>query len=117
MSERKKALIALREKVKAGNTPHYGWGILGSAMPKSQWGIVQSAYYGSLDAAVALFDARFLRSDGWHFSISIGRSGPGATVWHEPDKCVATYTAKAATPALALVLAILEALIEGEDDE
>ena len=54
---------------------------------------------------------------GWHWGVSWARSGPSATVWHEPDKCMAVHHGKGRSPARALLLAILEALIAREGGE
>jgi len=112
MSDRKKDLIALREKVRAKGR----W-----CMPnfKPIEGVPDNtliqAISGALDAALALLEATL---PGWAFGVIGPRSNDKFEAMviqrqDEPDY----FEASAATPALALVLAILEALIEREDDE
>ena len=113
MTDRKEALIALREKVRAGSVSQRD-GSLYKLFGDDWLCAFDIIEWGSLEAAAILMRKTLPHSDGWYWSVSMARSGAGATVWHEPDKCVATFTAKANTPARALLLAILEALIAKE---
>ena len=71
------------------------------------------AFDGHIGDAIQLVDEVL---SAWHWCVVWARSGPGATVWHEPDKCTAVHHGKGRSPARALLLAILEALIAKEGE-
>lgn len=101
------ALAALIEAVEDNSVNWYGWEDREDALPNGLWEVARAADMGSLDAAKALHEALL---PGWHWTVSHSRSGGGASVWHEPDKCRAAFTASDPSPARALLLAILRAL-------
>jgi len=112
---RREALIALRDAVREGERTNHD-GSLHRLLGDNWVHAYDVIEWGSLEAAVALMGKTLPLSDGWHWGVSWARSGPGATVWHEPDKCTAIHHGKGRSPARALLLAILEALIAKEGE-
>ena len=124
---RKDALVALREKVAAGDAAGgQDWPLVKRALGSLQW--FHQAYHGSLDAAKALHEAVL---PGWVWLCRSGddedakhnppHGGPDrflANVWRDnqqPNEGHLHCPEWAANPARAWLLAILSALIaEGE---
>lgn len=107
------ALIALREKVEAGEAvgqdfcigPSIGW--FGEYET-----LAHRSYHGSIDAAVALLEEVL---PGWAYVLT----KEGADLWRKEDygdPFCAPHSAEG-PPARALLLATLDALIEETEDE
>lgn len=107
---RRDALIALRDAVVKEQQDAMA-AAAKNALPGRPYVMSVRAFDHHIADAIDLVDEVLC---GWHWSVSWARSGPGATVWHEPDKCTAVYHGKGRSPARALLLAILEALIARE---
>lgn len=104
------ALAALIEAVEAGTATMHDFARVfpsESAYGKTTWGTAHNAFSGDLNAAKALHEALL---PGWHWFVSQCRSGGRATVWHDLDKCRASFSADDPVPSRALLLAILRAL-------
>jgi len=103
---RREALEALRDKVKAGEFDR--WSVNGAPLTAPQKAFVTRAYHGSLDAAKALHDAVL---PGWRYSITHGPSGDAAVVAKRLGEQVDTLGFATDNPARAWLIAILSALI------
>jgi hypothetical protein len=116
MNDRKQALEALRDKVKAGADAPF------CEMTDDQINqfasremiLVQSAYHGSLDAAKALHDAVL---PGWHFNVATEANRQGFYATVIPKQWGKSFVACSENPARAWLLAILNALIEQENND
>ena len=119
MTDRKEALIALRDKVRE-------W-IFGADddRPNDLWGaeaatVFWRAFDGSLDAAIMLLKI-VLPDEGWEVYRTAKYPGmiPGSSQYPYAAKVGwgATFKGEEYTPARALLLAILEALIAKEGGE
>ena len=111
----KQSLQELRDKVAAGELGARKWTPKELMVMQRALGPcpenARKAIEGSLDAAVAFLEAVL---PGWDWEVS---SGPEAIVKDMGSKePVTIYEAEADTPARALLLATLEALISGESD-
>ena len=119
MTDRKEALIALRDAVKSAEIKHYHWSILAGAFPQHAWSAVKSAYHGSLDAAIVLIVVE-MPDEGWEVYRTAKYPGmiPGSSQYPYAAKVGwgVTFKGEADTPARALLLAILEALIAKEGE-
>ena len=112
MTDRKEALIALRDAVVKEQQDAMA-AAAKNVFPKAAYVLSVRAFDHHIADAIDLADEVLC---GWYWSVSWSRSGPGATVWHEPDKCTAVHHGKGRSPARALLLAILEALIAKEGE-
>jgi len=116
MTVDRNVLAALIEAVEAGVSTRLSIEEMGiNILPKMVDGVnAGAAYHGSLNAANALHDALL---PGWHWSVSQCRSGGRATVWHEPDKCRASFSADDPVPSRALAEVMRDAIAESEPEE
>ena len=112
-----KALIELRDKVKAGDRPAFEIGSLAANVwkPESAYGlctfmIVERAYLGSLDAAEVLHEAVL---PGWVYNIAPGFAH---VIPPHDNGDQEAHTGLSETVARAWLLAVLEALIAQEPD-
>lgn len=115
MTDRKQALIALRDKVKAGDASGKFGPIMGLYWDFDTQIAAMRAYNGSLDAAHALHKA-MLPEYFWN----VGRENEPRDKVGIYDACVEgrqgeEFIAHADTPARAWLIAILEALIAEAD--
>lgn len=117
MTDRKKALEALLEKVEAGDDAGFrSANRLVFSTPCQDMGLqmreenCRHAYKGSLDAAKALHEA-VLPGWGW------GKYFTGGFYVSEHGPAVDDFSAKDDIPSRAWLIAILRALIEQEESE
>ena len=118
MNDRKQALEALRDKVKAGadDLPAY---YAAHAFPNGYCHAI-NAFHGSLDAAKALHDAVLGGGYPWSIGEEAGRLQGEASNWcvgifsNKDDRSIAWQVNK--DPARAWLIAILEALISECDE-
>lgn len=87
---RRDALIALRDAVVKEQQDAMA-AAAKNALPGRTYVLSVRAFDHHIADAIDLVDEVLC---GWHWSISVSRSGPGATVWHEPDKCTAVHHGK-----------------------
>jgi len=121
---RKEALTELLEKVKAGEWTETGdsddmWLKWHDAMSPREWKryneLSKASFYGSMDAALSLFEAVL---PGWGGCVWTGGAGDwAATVSIAPlGKPRSQHSGKCTTPSCALLMAILEALVDKPND-
>ena len=109
MTDRKQALIELRDKVKAGGSLWPGE-LDGTGLADRPFG---DAYNGSLDAAKALQEAVL---PGWSGEARMSGFGGGqAAVWNPMKRPGQDFRVDSQDPARAWLIVILEALIAQED--
>lgn len=108
------ALRELLEKVEAGGIGHTGWETFRAlasgqgVYSDRQAGTARDAYFGSMDAALSLFDAVL---PGWECGFD-----SGAMTWvKKPGLRSSFRTHTKDNPARALLIAILKALISLEE--
>ena len=109
-TDRRAALVALKDAVEAGTLPDHDADLV--KLPREWWEHVVFANSGSTDAALALLGA-VLPGVQW----AIYSRPPGVVasiIADDPSGDLTEFNEFAATPARALLLAILAALIEQE---
>jgi hypothetical protein len=116
MTNRKQALIELRDKLKAGEVTSHAVDLhLARSAVGDEWYSAALAYNGSLDAAKALHEA-VLPKLFWNMGhLDEPSLGYVATVADGHFADSPSWRGYAMTPARAWLLAILEALIAQED--
>jgi hypothetical protein len=115
MTDRKDALVELLDKVEAGNFKWNAWA--DPPLDRALMGRVEDSYYGSLDAAKALHEA-VLQGWAWTKGFSIVDAGSTfITIFleHEDDSKWEVFIGVDDNPARAWLIAILKALIAGEN--
>ena len=106
MTYDKKALQELKGSVEAGGESLFGDHVPLDGFSQKFINLSQSAYHGSLDAAISLLEAVL---PGWYVMIE---NDPGsATIMTSFNETEGASWADAETPSRALLLAILDALI------
>jgi hypothetical protein len=112
MTDRKDALVDLLDKVEAGNFKWNAWA--DPPLDRALMGKVEDSYYGSLDAAKALHEAVLTE---WRVTHAFGLiSGEVAKFNLTHNEKPSTYVrAESSNPARAWLIAILKALIAGEN--
>jgi hypothetical protein len=110
MTDRKDSLVELLAKVEAGNFKWNAWA--DPPLDRALMGKVEDSYYGSLDAAKALHEAVL---QGWAWSLYEEDSGEFLSIVSKGYN-VKIYEEEWHTdPARAWLIAILKALIAGEN--
>jgi len=111
MTNRKQALIELRDKVKAGEWfPGLAQAAIGGVQAYHH---ARKAFEGSLDAAKAMHEAVL---PGWSGEARMSGFGGGqAAVWNPMKRPGQDFRVDSQDPARAWLIAILEALIAQED--